>query len=124
MNVHLVNQTEVLLSNMHEDGFEQSQENEALYYGAIAMWVTSLGRCTFAVLDHYALRLELEPDDITVTLQWEFDHDPTTIKQIDMHIQWPELPENRLKAVQRASHKCTIHNTIKDCVKIVVTVGN
>lgn len=124
MNVHLVNQTEVVISNMHEDRFEQSQENEALYYGAIAMWVTALGRCTFAVLNNYALRLELEPNDIKITLNWEFDYDPTTIKHIDLKIQWPELPENRIKAVQRASHKCTIHTTIKDCVDVVVTVEN
>lgn len=124
MKVHLADQTEVHLANLGDDGFEQTLEKEGLYYGAIAMWVTSLGRCTFAVLDNYALRLELESDQITMQLNWEFSHDPTTIKTIDLQINWPDLPENRLKAVQRASHKCTIHNTIKDCVDISVTVVN
>ena len=124
MKVHLVDQTEVHLSDLLEEGFHQTQEKEGLYYGAIAMWVTSLGRCTFAVLDNYALRLELDPDDITMTLKWEFNHDPTAIKSIDLKIMWPELPDNRLKPVQRASHKCTIHTTIKECVDIIVTVEN
>lgn len=124
MKVHLAEQTELHLSDMGEDAFEQTLEKEGLYYGAIAMWVTSLGRCTFAVLDNYALRLELESDEITMQLNWEFSHDPTTIKTINLQIKWPNLPENRMKAVQRASHKCTIHNTIKDCVDITVTVEN
>ncbi|HEC04931.1 MAG TPA: hypothetical protein ENI84_01875 [Thiothrix sp.] len=124
MNVHLAGQTEVLLSDLMADGFHQTQEKEGYYYGAIAMWVTSLGRCTFAVLDNYALRLELEPNDITMRLKWDFNHEPTTIKNIDLKIYWPQLPDNRIKAVQRASHKCTIHTTIKDCVEITVTVEN
>ncbi len=124
MKVHLKEQTEIHLSDLGGDGFEQTLEREGLYYGAIAMFVTSLGRCTFAVLDNYALRLDMESSDITMQLNWEFNHEPTTISQIDMKIKWPALPENRLKAVQRASHKCTIHNTIKNCVDISVTVEN
>ena len=124
MNVHHTGQTEVHLSDLGADGFNQTLEKEGLYYGAIAMWITSLGRCTFAVLDNYALRLEMESDDITMQLNWEFNYEPTTIKRIDLKIKWPNLPENRIKAVQRASHKCTIHNTIKDCVDVTVSVAN
>ncbi len=124
MKVHLVDQTEVHLSDLLGEGFQQTQEKKGLYYGAIAMWVTSLGRCTFAVLDNYGLRLELEPDDITMQLNWEFSHEPTAIKSIDLKINWPGLPDNRVKAVQRASHKCTIHTTIKDCVDVTVSVEN
>lgn len=124
MKVNLVDQTEIHLSDMGGEAFDQSNAKEGLYYGAIAMWVTSLGRCTYAVLDNYALRLDLPPDNITMILNWEFDYEPTTIKNIDLQIKWPELPESRIKAVERASHKCTIHNTIKDCVEIKVSVTN
>ena len=122
MNVYLAGETEVQLSQMGSDDFNVTKKNEALYYGAIAMWVTSLGRCTYAVLDHYALRLDLDPDVITEKLTWDFSFDPTTIEKIQLTITWPGLPENRRKAVERASHQCTIHTTIKECVDITVKV--
>ena len=123
MKVHLAGETEQYLSDFEEDGFELSLESEALYYGAIAMFVTSLGKCTYAVLNSYAMRLDIEPDNITTQLNWEFEFDPTVISKIDMKITWPELPDNRKKAVARAAHKCTIHTTIKECVEINVSVN-
>ena len=122
MNIHLANATEVHLTHLGDETLIVTKKNEALTYSAIAMWVTALGRCTYAVLDHYALRLELDPDEIKEVLTWNFSHDPTTIKQINLTITWPNLPENRRKAVERAAHKCTIHNTIKTCVDITVQV--
>lgn len=124
MDIHLQDQTEVHLTHMLDTDFNLTLEKEALYYGAIAMMVTSLGKCTFAVLDHYALRMDLDPNTIKMVLNWDFNHEPTTIKSIDLKILWPELEDKRIKSVQRASHKCTIHNTIKECVDITVSVTN
>ena len=123
MKVHLAAETEQYISEFEEDGFELTLENEALYYGAIAMFVTSLGKCTYAVLNSYAMRLDITPDNITTQLNWDFDYDPTVISKIDMKITWPELPDSRKKAVARAAHKCTIHTTIKNCVDITVSVN-
>jgi len=123
MKVHLTTMTEQHLSEFDEDSFELSLASEALYYGAIAMFVTSLGKCTYAVLESYALRLDIEPDNIKTQLNWDFGSNPTVISQIDMKITWPELPESRKKAVARAAHKCTIHTTIKNCVEINVSVN-
>ena len=123
MKVHLAGETEQYLSEFEEDGFDLTLENEALYYGAIAMFVTSLGKCTYAVLNSYAMRLDVIPDNIETQLNWDFEFDPTVISKIDMKINWPELPDSRKKAVARAAHKCTIHTTIKDCVEITVSVN-
>jgi len=123
MKVHLSASTEQHLSEFEKDSFKLSLESEALYYSAIAMFVTSLGKCTYAVLESYALRLDIEPDNIKTQLNWEFASNPTVISQIDMKITWPELPESRKKAVARAAHKCTIHTTIKQCVEINVSVN-
>lgn len=122
MNIHLANATEVHLAHLGDETLNVTKENKAQPYSAIAMWITALGRCTYAVLDHYALRLDLDPDNITEVLTWDFGHDPTIIKNIALTITWPELPENRRKAVERAAHKCTIHTTIKNCVDINVHV--
>ena len=122
MNIHLSKATEIHLAHLGEETLTITKKNDALTYSAIAMWITALGKCTYAVLDHYALRLDLNPDAIKEVLTWEFSHEPTTIKRINLTITWPDLPENRRKAVERAAHKCTIHNTIKTCVAITVQV--
>lgn len=122
MNIHIANATEVHLAHLGDEALIVSKENDAISYSAIAMWITALGRCTYAVLDHYALRLDLDSDEIKEVLTWGFSHEPTTIKTINLTITWPSLPENRRKAVERAAHKCTIHNTIKTCVAINVQV--
>ncbi len=124
MIVQVIGQTEIRLSRFDLDGLDIVLENKMMRLSALAMFVTSLGRCTFAVLDHYALRMDVEIENIVTKMTWEFSSNPTRFKVINMDIYWPELPEKRLKSVQRASHKCTIHRTISDCVKINTRVFN
>jgi uncharacterized OsmC-like protein len=124
MNIQVVGQTELTLSRFDEEGFEVILENKMHRLSALAMFVTALGRCTFAVLDHYALRMDVEIENIVTHLTWEYDSEPTRFKKINMTIYWPELPEKRVASVERASHKCAISNTIKDCVEIEVKVFN
>ena len=124
MIVQVQGQTELRLSRFDLDDFEIVLENKMQKLSALAMFVTSLGRCTFAVLDHYALRMDVEIENIVTKLTWSFSTDPTRFKVIDMDIYWPELPEKRLKSVERAAHKCTIHTTIHDCVEINIRVFN
>lgn len=93
-------------------------------FSALAMFVASLGRCTFAVVDHYALRMDVPIENIVTHLEWDFHTEPTRFKTIIMKIYWPELPEKRVASVERASHKCAISNTIGDCVDIKVEVFN
>ena len=125
MIVQVMGQTEIRLSRFDQmDDVEIVLENKMTRLSALAMFVTSLGRCTFAVLDHYALRMDVEIENIVTNMTWEFSTNPTKFKVINMDIYWPELPEKRLKSVQRASHKCTIHTTISDCVEINTRVFN
>ena len=124
MNIHVIGQTELRLSRFDEEGFEVILENNMHRLSALAMFVTALGRCTFAVLDHYALRLDVDVEKIVTHLRWDYHSDPTRFKKINMDIYWPELPEKRVASVERASHKCAISNTIKDCVEIEVNVFN
>lgn len=123
MKIEVLGQTELRLLNWEEDGMDIDL-GKMPRFSALAMFVASLGRCTFAVIDHYALRMDVTIENIVTTLEWEFDSDPTRFKTIKMKIYWPELPEKRLKSVERASHKCAISNTIRDCVDIQVQVFN
>ncbi len=118
MNIHVIQQEKILLTHFESDELDIKLENEALYFGAISMFVASLGRCTYAVLSSYAMRLDLPVENISMELVWEYSQNPTRVASIDMLIRWPELPEKRRKSVERASHLCTIHQTIHDCVDI------
>ena len=124
MNIQVVGQTELILSRFDQEGFEVILENKMHRLSALAMFVSALGRCTFAVLDHYALRMDVDVENIVTHLTWEYDSEPTRFKNINMAIYWPELPEKRVASVERASHKCAISNSIKDCVEIQVKVFN
>jgi uncharacterized OsmC-like protein len=121
MKIEVLGQTELRLSDWEEDGID-IELGKLPRFSALAMFIASLGRCTFAVIDHYALRMDVPIENIVTHLQWEFDEDPTRFKTIWMKIYWPEVPEKRLKSVERASHKCAISNTIRDCVDIQVEV--
>lgn len=124
MKVHVIDKTDIRLSEFHQDGLEVSTEHKGLRFSAIAMFVASLGRCTFAVLDHYAMRMEVSEENIVTRLNWEYSDDPTVISRINMSIYWPEIPDKRVNSVQKASHKCTIHRTVKECIAIDVKVFN
>ena len=124
MIIQVLGQTEIRLSRFDEEGFDVQLENKMPRLSALAMFVTALGRCTFAVLDHYALRMDVPIENIVTHLEWDYHSDPTRFKTINMKIYWPELPEKRVASVERASHKCAISNTIKDCVEVNVSVFN
>ena len=121
MKIEILDQTELRLSDWEIDGIEILLGKQPRF-SALAMFVASLGRCTFAVIDHYALRMDVPIENIVTHMTWEFESDPTRFKTIWMNIYWPEVPEKRLASVERAAHKCAISNTIRDCVDIQVKV--
>jgi len=123
MKIEILGQTQLRLSKFDEDGMDIVL-GKAPRFSALAMFVASLGRCTFAVLDHYALRMDVPIENIVTHLEWDFDSEPTRFKTITMDIYWPEVPEKRVASVERASHKCAISNTIRSCVDITVRVFN
>jgi len=123
MKIEVLGETKLRLLDWEEDGMDIDL-GKMPRFSALAMFVAALGRCTFAVIDHYALRMDVTIENIVTKLEWDYESDPTRYKTIKMDIYWPELPEKRLKSVERASHKCAISNTIRDCVDIQVRVFN
>ena len=124
MNIQVLGQTELRLSRFDVEDLNVSLENNSTRYSAIAMFVTSVARCTFAVLQNYSTRMDITTENIVMHMTWDFIEDPTRINQINMSIYWPELPEKRITSVERASHKCTISTTIQDCISIKTAVFN
>ncbi len=122
MRLQLNNETELEIDQFEQDGFDIHLKNEGLYFGAMPLFVTSLARCTFAVLESYSMRLNVEAKEIQMKLVWQYAKKPTRISTIEMQILWKSLPESRLRAVEKAAHLCTIHNTIHNCVDITTSV--
>lgn len=112
------------MTQLTEEDMEITLASEALYFSAMHMFVAALGRCTFAVMEDYSMRLDVDTHNISIELNWEYAAKPTRISRIDMLITWPELHDSRLKAVQRAAHLCTLHSTLHDCVEIETAVRN
>jgi len=124
MNIHQINSQQFVLSNLAKADVNISAENKSLSFNALTMFVASLGRCTYVILAHYAMRLDKPVRNIRIDMHWQQSgHKPAHINQIDMTIYWPELPKSRIKAIQRATRFCTVHNTISNCVKINTTVS-
>ena len=57
-----------------------------------------------------------------MTMSWNYHHDPTRFKQIEMDIYWPILPEKKQKIAQKMAAHCTIHNTIRNSVEVKTTL--
>jgi len=124
MNIHLQTPTRLTVTDFEDDAFNISEDNSALYLSALSMWIAALARCTFAVLEHYGHRFDSDPSTVEISMDWDFLDNPTRFKTINMDIYWPTLDDKRIKPVQRAAQKCTIHNTIHDCVEINTSVRN
>lgn len=122
MNIHFLDAHRFVVSDFDDDGFNISGEKPIFELTALATFVLSLARCTFAVLWVYGERSDADPDSIEMTMSWDFDHEPTRFRQIKMDIYWPSLPGKKLKVAQKMATHCTIHNTIHNCVDIVTAV--
>jgi len=122
MKIHFLQAHRFVVSDFDDYDIHVTGEKPVYELTALAMFVLSIARCTFAVLWVYGERSDADPDSIEMTMSWDFDHDPTRYKQIVMDVFWPELSEKKCKVAQRMASHCTIHNSIHDCVDIVTTV--
>ena len=113
MLITLHSDNSITLGRFQEPDFQIESDSEDVHFSAIPMFATSLGLCTFSVIAEYARRFEADTASIEVDIDWSYEEDPFRMGQISMEIRWPELPEERLQAVERAASHCTIHNTLE-----------
>ena len=112
MDIVMHSDTSLTLRNFHQPDFAVDTEDPQAHFSALPMFAASLGLCTFSVIAEYASRFDAPTEDIEVDLDWDYVEDPYRIGSIDMEIRWPQVPESRLEAVERAAKRCTIHNTL------------
>ena len=81
-------------------------------YSPFHMLAGSLAYCTWSVLASWATHANLEADDLTVDVSWQFAEEPYRVGAMDVHFSWPSLPAKRLEAAKRVAEMCTVHATL------------
>jgi uncharacterized OsmC-like protein len=122
MKVILHDEENLEFRQFNQPALEIEPENPQLQYSALQMFATSLAICTYSILTGYAEQIDASIDNLFMNVKWQYSEDPTRIHHIDMDIHWPELPESRLKAAQRAASYCPLHQTLENPPKIITNV--
>jgi uncharacterized OsmC-like protein len=92
------------------------------YYSPFHMLASSLATCVYSVLHSWAENAGIPSEDLVLEVGWTFAEDPYRVGELDLEMIWPSLPENRRVAAERASHLCTVHNTLHHPPAISTTV--
>lgn len=112
MRILMHDEQNLELRDFHRPEFEVESADPRAHYSALQMFATSMALCTYSVLVAYSEQINADTHSMVVRIQWDYADDPYRIGNIDMHIQWPELPPSRLHAAQRVAEQCTLHHTL------------
>lgn len=122
MKIQLLGETELVAGDWDDGELSVAAEQAGLHFGAMEMFVASLALCTQAVLASYARQIEVPAGDLRIHMRWRYRERPYRIDAVDMDIEWPQLPENRIDAAARAAAACTLHRTLERGVEIDTAV--
>jgi uncharacterized OsmC-like protein len=102
---------------MTGEGFEISSEGASI--SPYHLLAGSLASCTALTVESWAQGVGIEVRPLTVSVGWEMADDrPKRITHLDMELRWPGLPEERVKAAERAADLCPIHETLQRATEI------
>lgn len=111
------------VSEFNAAGFHVEAEPHAhAHFSALQMFATSFALCTASVLMGYGEQLDVGTDELRVQMTWDVAARPNRISSIRMEVIWPEVPETRLAAAERAAAQCTIHNTLHHAPEVKTSV--
>ena len=77
------------------------------------LFLTSLAACVGFYAERFLRRHGLSTDGLVVTCKYAFAANPTRIGEIDLNVEVPALPPDRLEAFSRVIEHCTVHNTLR-----------
>jgi uncharacterized OsmC-like protein len=122
MKVIMHDEENLEFRQFHHPGLEVEPEKPQLQYSALQMFATSLAICTYSILTSYAEQINASMENLSMSVKWKYSKDPVRVEHVDMDIHWPELPESRLKAAQRAASYCPLHQTLAHPPEVVTHV--
>ena len=76
------------------------------------MLAAGLVYCTWSVLYSWAEHAKIPAERLAVEVRWTFAEEPHRVGAMTMTLDWPDLPENRRNAAQRAAALCAVHQTL------------
>ncbi|MGB2662252.1 MAG: OsmC family protein [Candidatus Omnitrophota bacterium] len=87
------------------------------------LFIGSIGSCAALYVARYLETAKLDPEGLSVDMDWEFSEDKSKISRVNMNIRVPNAELGaRKKAVVAAANKCVIHQTLHDCLEININV--
>lgn len=87
------------------------------------MLAGSLATCTYSVLLSWAQHADLSTAELEIAVDWKFEDDPHRLGAMRMELRWPNLPEGRRVAAERAAKMCTVHRALEEPVHVTTELA-
>lgn len=87
------------------------------------MLAGSLATCTYSVLLSWAQHAGLSVAGLEIAVDWDFEEEPHRLGAMRMELRWPDLPEDRRIAAERAARMCTIHQALEEPIEVVTELA-
>ncbi len=97
-------------------------ESAEMSYSPYHMLASGLATCTLSVLHAWATNARLPTQGLALEVGWSFVEDPHRVGAMEVEIDWPGLPENRLNAAKRAADLCMVKVTFAHPPQITTAV--
>jgi len=122
LKIQMHTEEDLEFSDFSEPTMDIAPASPELSFSALQMFATSLALCTYSVLVGYGETIDTDTTDLRIRIRWAYDESPFRIGEIEMTILWPDVPQSRLEAAERAAGHCTLHNTLERPPRVSTTV--
>jgi len=100
-----------------EDGGEDSAPTPT------ELFIASLAGCVAFYAERFLRRHHLPTDRLAVTCSFAWARDPARVGEIEVKVEAPDVPADRLEAFSRVIEHCPIHNTLRQPPEVRFTVA-
>ncbi len=98
-------------------------DSAEMSYSPFHMLASGLATCIFSVLHSWASHAQIPAERLAIEVGWRFAERPHRVGSLAVTIQWPELPEGRRAAAERAASLCAVHATLSHPPEIAVELA-
>ena len=86
-------------------------------------FIAALGSCMGVYVLNYCKNVQINTNDMILSVRWEKASNPARISNIEVEICLPKmLSEERRQAIIKVAEHCLVHNTIHIPPKLQVSV--
>jgi len=107
---------ELLADQPVEDGGEDAAPTPT------ELFIASLAGCVAFYAERFMRRHGLPTESLAVTCNFAWARDPARVGEIEVKVEAPDLPPDRVEAFSRVIEHCPIHNTLRQPPEVRFTV--